>query len=68
MAKRKTYAVTVEWTVSMQMLVEARRPNGAAERALTEEGWRESTQYRDDECVPFYPPKDARVTRVREAF
>ena len=68
MAKRKTYAVTVEWTVSMQMFVDARRPSGAAKRVLTEEGWRESTQYRDDECVPFYPPKYARVTVVREAF
>ena len=73
MAKLKTFAVTVEWTVRREIFVEARRPNGAAEKVLTNEGWREGTQYADDdEGVPFYPARangpisSAASTRSRE--
>lgn len=63
MAKMKTYAVDVEYVVKRTVYVSARRPNGAAEKVLTEAGWREATAYDD---APFQPPKGTTITRVRE--
>lgn len=65
MAKVKTFAVDVEYTVRRTLFVEARRPNGAAEKALSREGWAEAVRYDDD--APAYPPKGAAVVRVRQA-
>lgn len=64
MAKMKTYAVDVEYVVKRTLYVTARRPNGAAEKALTDAGWREGVAY-DDEA-PYAPPKGTTITRVRE--
>lgn len=67
MAKTKTFAVDVTYTVTETLYVDARRPNGAAARALTDEGWAEAHRYDDDSPYPFFPPKDAVVTNVRVA-
>lgn len=65
MARVKTYAVDVEYVVKRTLFVQARRPKGAEERALSEDGWRDATMY--DEDAPAFPPRDVTVTRVREA-
>lgn len=65
MAKMKRFAVDIEYTVKETVFVDARRPNGAAERALTQEAYAESHRYDDDDCHSFLP-KDAKVVRVRE--
>lgn len=72
MAKMKTYAVTVEYTVSRTYYVAARKPGGAKERILSDEGWAEATRFdsvcEDPNCgggTPFRPPKSAVVTDVR---
>lgn len=68
MAKVKTFAVTVEWTVRRTVFVEARRPGGAEEKALSHDGWTEANRYADDdECVPLFLPKDATVVDIRVA-
>lgn len=65
MAKVKTHAVTVQWTVTRTVYVEARRPNGAIEKIQTPEGWREATRYAADDDLPLFLPKDAVITDVR---
>ena len=65
MAKMKTFAVTVEITVERTLIVEARKPNGAAERALTDEGWWDAMRYEEDVDLRHYR-SDAKVVRVRE--
>ena len=69
MAKMKRFAVEIEHTVRETIYVSARRPNGAAERALTDEAYREAHAYdgHGEDC-DWYPslPKDARVVKVRE--
>lgn len=64
MAHMKVYPVEVEYVIKRTLFVPARKPNGAAEKALTEAGWREATMY--DEDAPTYPPKDTKVTKVGE--
>lgn len=66
MAKMKTFPVEVEYVVKRTLYVNARRPGGAATRALTDEGWREATQYDDD--APSRPPKDTKVVQVRDSI
>lgn len=66
MAKMKTFAVTVEITVRETLYVEARRPNGATERVLTEEGWANATSYDDNDWIR-HRRRDAKVVNVREA-
>jgi hypothetical protein len=69
MAKMKTFAVEVEFTVTRTVFVEARRPGGAEAKVLTREGWAEATRYCDDDVLDFYivPPPGMTVTRIREA-
>jgi hypothetical protein len=66
MAKMKTYAVEVEVTTKHVLFIEARRPNGAAERLLTEDGWNEAIAWRDEDWLQFQR-RNAKVVRVREA-
>ncbi len=66
MAKTKTFAVDVEYTVARTVYVTARRPKGAEERALSPEGWAEAHRY--DDGAPLTPPPGARVTNVRVAW
>lgn len=56
MAKMKTFAVTIEYTVRETILVDARRPNGAAERALTDEAYNKAHAYDCSEDSPCYGP------------
>lgn len=69
MAKMKTYAVTVQHTVTETIYVEARRPNGAAERALSPEVYlrRYGTDCGAEDCTcgPTSVPRDAVVTDIR---
>jgi hypothetical protein len=64
MAKLKTFPVEVEYVVKRTLYVNARRPGGAAIKALTDEGWREATQYEED--APSRPPGGAKVVKVRD--
>lgn len=68
MAKMKTFAVEIEFTVTRTVFVDARRPNGAVERLKDREGWAEATRYQDDPVLDnfFELPKDASIKRVRE--
>jgi hypothetical protein len=68
MAKMKTFAVEVEITLTRTFIVEARRPGGAEEKALTDEGWSEAIRYVDpaEHDVLWGQRKNARVVRVRE--
>lgn len=70
MAKLKQYAVDVEYTVTKTIYVQARRPGGAEQHALTNEAWREAQSDTCDGCGQGIwagsLPKDARVIRVRE--
>ena len=69
MAKVKTFAVTVVVPVERTYYVQARKAGGAVAKLQTEEGWREATAYEEpDEWTPLRYPKDAEVTRVREAY
>lgn len=68
MAKLKTYAVEIEYTVRETLFVQARRPNGAAEKALTNEAYAEAHHYdcvEDCYCVPSTLPDGAEVLTVR---
>lgn len=65
MAKMKTFAVEVEIPIKRMLIVQARRPNGAAERALSEDGWADAMRYEDDTDLSFYR-RDAKVLSVRE--
>lgn len=69
MAKSKTYAVEIAYLVTETIYVEARRPNGAVEKALTDEAYNHQHAYDCDEDSPCYGPrglpKGATVTRVR---
>lgn len=68
MAKIKTFMVEVEVTTKHYLLVEARRPNGAAERLQTDEGWRRATAYQEDEGLPsWWNPNTMKITDIREA-
>lgn len=75
MAKMKQFAVEIEYTVKETIYVTARRPNGAAEKALTQEAYREAHMYDcgSDECCDcgsgrfLFVPDNATVTKVREA-
>lgn len=64
MAKMKMFALDVEITRKVTLFVPARRPNGAKERLLTEEGWREAIAYHDD--IELGDVRRAVVTRIRE--
>lgn len=68
MAKMKTYLVEVEVTTRHYLLVEARRPQGAVDRIMTEEGWAKATRYFDcDECGRLGANRtNAKVITVRE--
>jgi hypothetical protein len=69
MAKMKTFAVEVEVTRREILFVEARRPNGAAEKIQTEEGWREATSYNYDDGLPsYFDPKSMKIIKVKEAY
>lgn len=69
MAKMKTWAVEVEITTKRTQFVDARKAGGAAEKVLTEEGWREATRYDPDgEDAGYYlDRRNAKVVGVREA-
>lgn len=67
MAKVKSFAVEVEITIKTTLFVEARRPNGAAEKVLSEDGWREACRYTDSDTYDLmFLRRNAQVTRVRE--
>ena len=68
MAKRKLFAVEVEFTVKRTLYVTARRPNGAVDALYTEEGWREATAYAEDPLLEgeVTAPKGMSVTKIRE--
>ncbi len=67
MAKVKTYAVPVTITRTVFVYIEARRPQGAAEKIQTEQGWAEAIRY-DDDDLPFnFDPKTMTVGTPREA-
>lgn len=69
MAKMKGYAVEIEYVVRETIYVEARRPNGAAEKALTNEAYNAQHAYDCTEDSPCYGPrglpKGAKVVTVR---
>ncbi len=65
MAKTKVFAVDVEYTIRRTLFVKARRPNGAREALLTNEGWQDAIRYLDDSCLPF-SPNGVAITEVRE--
>jgi hypothetical protein len=66
MAKMKTFAVEVQVVKTVTVFVEARRENGAREKLLTEDGWREAVRHDyDDELPPYFDPKRMQITRVR---
>lgn len=67
MAKVKTYAIDIEVVVKRTLYIEARRPNGARDRLLTPEGWREATAYQEGDALPISPDDSITVTRIREA-
>lgn len=61
----KTFAVTIEYTVQETLYVKARRPNGATEKVLTQEGYSEAHMYEEDDHLKLLP-KNARVVGVRQ--
>lgn len=68
MAKKKFFAVDIEYTTRETIYVTARRPNGAAERALTDEAHHYCSS---DECCDCCSrnlslPKGAKVVEVRQ--
>lgn len=68
MAKMKTYAVEVEIVHRRTVFVDARRPNGAIEKVMTPEGWRDAIRYQEDDVLDsvYYPAKNVTAIRVRE--
>lgn len=70
MAKMKTYAVEIVVPIKRTLFVQARRPTGAVDKALTPEGIRESMQYSDDpmmeELLYGGALKNAEITNLRE--
>lgn len=66
MAKMKTFAVEVEFKIRRTVYVDARRPNGAAEELMTDDGWRKAMAYQDDVDLHFQRA-DATIIDVREA-
>lgn len=42
MAKMKTFAVAIEVITKHTLFVEARRPDGAIKKLMSDEGWREA--------------------------
>lgn len=67
MAKMKSYAIDVVIPVKMTLYVEARRPNGAQDKLMTEEGWREAFRYHDDLDLSFVNRSEVEVVKIREA-
>lgn len=72
MAKMKDFAVTIEYTVRETLYVAARRPAGAAERALTDVAYAEAHRFDCDHddyhgclCGPSRLPAGARAIEVR---
>jgi hypothetical protein len=72
MAKIKRFAVVVEVTERHTLFVDARRPGGAVERVMTDEGWREATAWMDGcgaddcSCAPLASAlRNAKVVEVR---
>lgn len=67
MAKLKGYVVEVEVTSKVHLLVSARKPNGAAEKIQSEEGWREATRYHEDDKLPRrFNSSTMKITDIRE--
>ncbi len=66
MAKMKMFAVDIEYTVRETIYVEARRPGGAQEKALTDEAYREAHAYDDDAYGFPSLPKGAVAIGIRE--
>lgn len=68
MAKMKQFAVDVEIVIKRTLFVTARRPDGARQRVMSEEGWVEALQYEEPEDLDlmFYR-NSAKVVAVREA-
>lgn len=69
MAKMKHFAVEVEIVHRRTVFVDARRPNGAIEKVMNPEGWKEAIRYQEDDVLDsvYDPNKNVTVVRVREA-
>lgn len=68
MAKMKSFAVKVRYTVEETLFVEARRPTGAVEKAFDPATYRQAHAYdcvEDCYCGRDQLPKDAEVIDVR---
>lgn len=66
MAKLKTFAVEVEITLKRTYFVEARRPNGAAEKLLDRDQWMSHTAAADEEYLMF-ESENAKIVKIEEA-